>query len=448
MAGVAPPSSSSASGSASGSSNGQAGSMGEAGLSASRYYFSLEDPKENWEVGDKVGAGSFASVYKVRHKGTKEICAAKIIRLNNKMPNEFAMVKDEVDILRDAAHPNMITLYATYKRTNKVWIIMEYCGGGSIQSLYQKLRRPMTEDEIKFILREMLAGLAHMHAHGIIHRDIKGGNVLLTHKGEVKLADFGVSAQLSHSQQRKSTIVGTPYWMAPEVVYEGATYDAKADIWSLGITALEMAEMEPPNSKMDPKMAMYMTPSMPAPTFRKPAAWSSAFRDFVRLTLQKNPARRPSAAALLAHPFLADASIAPLRAAITLVRARAKDSKRARAAAAKAAAKAGKAPAQPHAIRRHAPPHPQHVPRRHRVAAKASPNAAGQANHQAAVLAQANRPIQPMRHRMPAMPAMVASPARPAPMPGLASPRRAAQSPRLGAHMRFLRASNENPPLR
>ena len=281
-----------------------------------------------------MGAGSFASVYKVRHKASKEICAAKIIRMAGKMPNEFASIKDEVDILKDAAHPNMVTLYATYKRASKVWIIMEYCGGGSIQSLYQKLRRPLSEDEIKYIIREMLQGLDHMHSHGIIHRDIKGGNVLLTHKGEVKLADFGVSAQLSHSAQRKKTLVGTPYWMAPEVIYESATYDSKADIWSLGITCIEMAEMSPPNAKMDPKMAMYMTPSMPAPSLRNPHKWSSAFQDFVRLTLQKNPSRRPSAAALLSHPFLADATIEPLKAAVATFRAKAKEAKKMRARAA------------------------------------------------------------------------------------------------------------------
>ncbi|KNC53615.1 STE/STE20 protein kinase [Thecamonas trahens ATCC 50062] len=281
--------------------------------------FSTEDPLKAWEIGDKIGEGSFAVVHKVRNRETREIAAAKIIKSCN--TSAIKEIQAEVEVMmRGTSHPNMVTLNATYNRNGKIWIIMEYCGGNSVYGIYQRLRRPFTENMIKFVIRESLQGLDHMHRSGLIHRDIKGANILLTHRGEVKLADFGVAAQLTHSRQRKSTLVGTPYWMAPEVVYDGATYDSKADIWSLGITCIEMAELKPPNSSIDATTAMYLIPNQPSPNFAKPSRFSPEFRDFVRRCLHKNPAKRPSAAELLAHPFLDGAVIDEMQAAVQEVR--------------------------------------------------------------------------------------------------------------------------------
>eukprot|EP00002_Diphylleia_rotans_P019565 TRINITY_DN377_c0_g1_i5.p1 TRINITY_DN377_c0_g1~~TRINITY_DN377_c0_g1_i5.p1 ORF type:complete len:458 (+),score=86.54 TRINITY_DN377_c0_g1_i5:452-1825(+) len=180
---------------------------------------------------------------------------------------------------------------------------MEYCGGGSITDVCQISERPLTEDQISLICRETLKGLDYLHKQHKLHRDVKGGNILLTEKGEVKLADFGVAAQIANTWAKRNTFVGTPYWMAPEVILENK-YDGKADVWSLGITAIEMAEGVPPLADIHPMRVLFKIPQDPPPKLKEREKWSDAFHDFLAKCLVKDPATRPTAEAMLNHAFL------------------------------------------------------------------------------------------------------------------------------------------------
>jgi serine/threonine protein kinase len=182
---------------------------------------------------------------------------------------------------------------------------MEYCGGGSVSDICNILESGLREDQIALVCREALKGLHYLHSVHKIHRDIKGGNILLTDAGDVKLADFGVSAQLFSTFSKRNTFVGTPYWMAPEVIQEN-TYDGKADIWSLGITAIEMAEIVPPNSDVHPMRVLFMIPRDPPPRLQDKKAWSLLFHQFLKDCLVKDPNKRPTAEKLLQHKFVAN----------------------------------------------------------------------------------------------------------------------------------------------
>lgn len=180
---------------------------------------------------------------------------------------------------------------------------MEYCGAGSVSDIMRLRKKTLTEDEIATILSDTLKGLDYLHIRRKIHRDIKAGNILLNSEGHAKLADFGVAGQLTDTMSRRNTVIGTPFWMAPEVIEE-IGYDCVADIWSLGITALEMAEGKPPYGDIHPMRAIFMIPTKPPPSFREPDRWSPEFIDFVSLCLVKNPEERATANSLLQHPFI------------------------------------------------------------------------------------------------------------------------------------------------
>jgi len=183
---------------------------------------------------------------------------------------------------------------------------MEFCGAGSVSDLMRITDKTMNEEQIAVILKDALKGLIYLHSKRKIHRDIKAGNILLNNKGEGKLADFGVSGQLSDTMAKRQTVIGTPFWMAPEVIQE-VGYDVKADLWSLGITAIEMAEGKPPYSNIHPMRAIFMIPSRPPPKLTEPDKWSKEFNDFVVHCLTKNPEQRPPATDLLKHAFIAKA---------------------------------------------------------------------------------------------------------------------------------------------
>ncbi|VDO81127.1 unnamed protein product [Schistosoma curassoni] len=172
------------------------------------------------------------------------------------LKDDIRSICQEIHTLRECRHPNIVQFYGSYLRNNKLWICMEYCGGQSMQDIYLYTRRPLEEDCIAFVSRETLQGLNFMHNRGRIHRDIKGANILLTDDGHVKVADFGVAAQLNTSIAKRTTLIGTPYWMAPEVASiesRGSGYDGKCDIWGVGITAIEYAELQPPMFDLDPR---------------------------------------------------------------------------------------------------------------------------------------------------------------------------------------------------
>ncbi|XP_056220921.1 TRAF2 and NCK interacting kinase b isoform X10 [Seriola aureovittata] len=231
--------------------------------------------------------------------------------------DEEEEIKAEINMLKKYSHHrNIATYYGAFVKKNppgmddQLWLVMEFCGAGSVTDLIKNTKgNTLKEEWIAYVCREILRGLTHLHQHKVIHRDIKGQNVLLTENAEVKLVDFGVSAQLDRTVGRRNTFIGTPYWMAPEVIAcdenPDATYDFKSDLWSLGITAIEMAEGAPPLCDMHPMRALFLIPRNPAPRL-KSKKWSKKFQSFIESCLVKSHSQRPSTEQLLKHPFIRD----------------------------------------------------------------------------------------------------------------------------------------------
>ncbi|XP_070802024.1 TRAF2 and NCK-interacting protein kinase isoform X1 [Pituophis catenifer annectens] len=231
--------------------------------------------------------------------------------------DEEEEIKQEINMLKKYSHHrNIATYYGAFIKKNppgmddQLWLVMEFCGAGSVTDLIKNTKgNTLKEEWIAYICREILRGLSHLHQHKVIHRDIKGQNVLLTENAEVKLVDFGVSAQLDRTVGRRNTFIGTPYWMAPEVIAcdenPDATYDFKSDLWSLGITAIEMAEGAPPLCDMHPMRALFLIPRNPAPRL-KSKKWSKKFQSFIESCLVKNHGQRPTTEQLMKHPFIRD----------------------------------------------------------------------------------------------------------------------------------------------
>ncbi|XP_035310017.1 mitogen-activated protein kinase kinase kinase kinase 4 isoform X33 [Cricetulus griseus] len=275
---------------------------------------SLRDPAGIFELVEVVGNGTYGQVYKGRHVKTGQLAAIKVMDVTE---DEEEEIKLEINMLKKYSHHrNIATYYGAFIKKSppghddQLWLVMEFCGAGSITDLVKNTKgNTLKEDWIAYISREILRGLAHLHIHHVIHRDIKGQNVLLTENAEVKLVDFGVSAQLDRTVGRRNTFIGTPYWMAPEVIAcdenPDATYDYRSDLWSCGITAIEMAEGAPPLCDMHPMRALFLIPSLPPP--QPPSkTWSKKFFSFIEGCLVKNYMQRPSTEQLLKHPFIRD----------------------------------------------------------------------------------------------------------------------------------------------
>uniref|UniRef100_A0A1A8JF40 non-specific serine/threonine protein kinase n=2 Tax=Nothobranchius kuhntae TaxID=321403 RepID=A0A1A8JF40_NOTKU len=275
---------------------------------------SLRDPAGIFELVEVVGNGTYGQVYKGRHVKTGQLAAIKVMDVTE---DEEEEIKLEINMLKKYSHHrNIATYYGAFIKKSppghddQLWLVMEFCGAGSITDLVKNTKgNSLKEDWIAYISREILRGLAHLHAHHVIHRDIKGQNVLLTENAEVKLVDFGVSAQLDRTVGRRNTFIGTPYWMAPEVIAcdenPDATYDYRSDLWSCGITAIEMAEGAPPLCDMHPMRALFLIPRNPAPRL-KSKKWSKKFQSFIESCLVKSHSQRPSTEQLLKHPFIRD----------------------------------------------------------------------------------------------------------------------------------------------
>ncbi|XP_038630947.1 mitogen-activated protein kinase kinase kinase kinase 4 isoform X2 [Scyliorhinus canicula] len=274
----------------------------------------LRDPGGIFELVEVVGTGTYGQVYKGRHVKTGQLAAIKVMDVTE---DEEEEIKLEINMLKKYSHHrNIATYYGAFIRTNpsshedQLWLVMEFCGAGSVTDLVKKTKgNCLKEDWIAYICREVLRGLAHLHSHHVIHRDIKGQNVLLTENAEVKLVDFGVSAQLDRTMEKRNTFIGTPYWMAPEVIAcdenADSTYDYRSDVWSLGITAIEMAEGAPPLCDMHPMRALFLIPRNSPPKL-KSKKWSKKFINFVENCLVKNYLDRNTTETLLKHSFIRD----------------------------------------------------------------------------------------------------------------------------------------------
>ncbi|BEI86132.1 hypothetical protein CcaverHIS002_0604190 [Cutaneotrichosporon cavernicola] len=261
------------------------------------------DQSSAYTLLEKLGMGSFGTVWKAVHNETGQVVAIKIISGRSAdletTTDDLDEIQAEIAHLRTCLSDKVTRYYGSFIKGYRLWILMEYLAGGSCQDLLQP--GVFTEAQTSAVCRELLLGLDYLHTQGKIHRDIKAANVLFSATGEVKLADFGVAAQLSAYQSQRHTFVGTPFWMAPEVIQQTG-YDARADIWSLGITAIEMAKGEPPMADFHPMKALFMIPKLDAP--RLEGSYSKDFRSFVEMCLQKEPKNRATAKALLQHPFI------------------------------------------------------------------------------------------------------------------------------------------------
>ncbi|XP_074722502.1 myosin-IIIa isoform X1 [Strix uralensis] len=272
------------------------------------------DPSDTWEIIETIGKGTYGKVFKVLNKKNGSKAAVKILDPVHDIDEE---IEAEYNILKALSdHPNVVKFYGMYykkdvKNGDQLWLVLELCNGGSVTDLvkgFLKRGERMNELIIAYILREALMGLQHLHENKTIHRDIKGNNILLTTEGGVKLVDFGVSAQLTSTRLRRNTSVGTPFWMAPEVIaceqQLDSSYDARCDAWSLGITAIELGDGDPPLADLHPMRALFKIPRNPPPTLQQPELWSPEFNDFINKCLTKDYEKRPTVSSLLQHDFI------------------------------------------------------------------------------------------------------------------------------------------------
>jgi len=259
-----------------------------------------------FNVVDQLGTGQYGGVVKAIDKRDDSEVAIKIVNIETDNTKELIR---EIAILSKCNSKYIVNYLGSYRYEDEIWITMEFCGAGSVGDILKITKRTFSEPEIAVISKHTLSGLKYLHKSNIIHRDIKCSNILLNHHGAAKLADFGVSAQLAQTISRRNTVIGSPYWMAPEVLQQN-NYDQKADIWSMGITVIEMAEGRPPLSDLHPLRALLQIPSNPAPTLRDDdvdSSWSPQMRSFVERCLTKDPRQRATASELLKHPFLRNA---------------------------------------------------------------------------------------------------------------------------------------------
>ncbi|TNN81826.1 STE20-like serine/threonine-protein kinase [Liparis tanakae] len=282
------------------------------------------NPEEIWDIIGELGDGAFGKVYKAQNKQDGTLAAAKVI--DTKTEDELEDYMVEIEILASCDHHHIVRLLDAFYFEGKLWILIEFCAGGAVDAIMLELERPLTEPQIRVVCRQTLEALSYLHENKVIHRDLKAGNILLSLSGEVKLADFGVSAKNTKTFQRRDSFIGTPYWMAPEVVmcetFKDRPYDYKADIWSLGVTLIELAQIEPPNHEMNPMRVLLKIAKSEPPTLMHPSRWSPQFNDFLRRALDKNVDNRWSTLQLLQHPFVTSVTDSkPLRELIAEAKA-------------------------------------------------------------------------------------------------------------------------------
>mmetsp|Transcript_15697 Transcript_15697/g.38097 ORF Transcript_15697/g.38097 Transcript_15697/m.38097 type:complete len:518 (+) Transcript_15697:95-1648(+) len=263
------------------------------------------DPAAQYDLSPKaIGQGGMGTIYLATNKKTQKQAAVKKLVLSK--TTDLPALQNEIAMMRTSAHPNVTEYLESFMFDRCLWVVMEYMDGGSLTNLVQALqqrRTDMAEGEMGAFAKASLEAMAFLHSLGRIHRDIKSDNILINTRGEVKIADFGFCVQLTQEKDMRHSMVGTPYWMAPELV-RGHKYDQKVDIWSLGIMLIEMAEFEPPYLKEQPLRALYLIATKGMPRLKQPSKYSSLFTEFFGKCLAVEPSKRGSASELLQHPFL------------------------------------------------------------------------------------------------------------------------------------------------
>ncbi|KAF9099803.1 signal transducing kinase of the PAK [Mortierella sp. AM989] len=269
------------------------------------------DPTKLYRSLVKIGQGASGGVYTAYQVGTNMSVAIKQMNLEQQPKKD--LIINEILVMKESSHKNIVNYIDSFLYRGDLWVVMEYMEGGSLTEVVTT--NEMADPQIGAVCRETLMGLEHLHSKGVIHRDIKSDNVLLSLNGDIKLTDFGFCAQLKESQGKRTTMVGTPYWMAPEVVTR-KEYGPKVDIWSLGIMAIEMLEGEPPYLNENPLRALYLIATNGTPSLQHPEKLSPDFTHFLAQCLEVDPEKRPTATELLKHPFLTRAhsvrTLAPL----------------------------------------------------------------------------------------------------------------------------------------
>uniref|UniRef100_A0A674E3K1 Mitogen-activated protein kinase kinase kinase kinase n=1 Tax=Salmo trutta TaxID=8032 RepID=A0A674E3K1_SALTR len=256
---------------------------------------SFLDPLNDYELIHRIGSGTYGDVFKARNIKSSAMAAIKIVKLDP--GDDITSIQQEITMMKECKHKNIVAYFGSYHRNTKLWICMEYCGGGSLQDIYH-VTGPLKEKQIAYICRETLQ----------VSQPRDGANILITERGDVKLADFGVAAEISASVAKRKSFIGTPYWMAPEVaaVEKKGGYNHLCDIWAVGITAIELAELQPPMFDLHPMRALMLMSksSFQPPRLKDKTKWSAGFQSFVKMSLIKNPRKRPSSETLLQHPFV------------------------------------------------------------------------------------------------------------------------------------------------
>lgn len=267
-----------------------------------RAVVSRDDPMKLYTDFKKIGQGASGSVYVAKLKKTKQAVAIKRMDLNNQPKKD--LIINEIIVMRESLHQNIVNFNESYLVKDELWVVMEYMEGGSLTDVIDN--NQMLEPQIAAVTREVIQGLAHLHSKYIIHRDIKSDNILLDLSGDVKLTDFGFCAKITEDRGKRSTMVGTPYWMAPEVVKQ-KDYGPKVDVWSLGIMVIEMIEGEPPYLDEDPLKALYLIATNGTPTLKHPEKISNALKDFLARCLTVDVEERATMQELVSHPWLSSA---------------------------------------------------------------------------------------------------------------------------------------------
>ncbi|XP_034945837.1 myosin-IIIb-like [Chelonus insularis] len=288
------------------------------GLSQQIDFDLLPNPTERFDLEDVIGEGTYGEVYSAFDHQNNTRVAVKILE---NIADNIEEIEEEYLILKDlSSHPNIPIFFGLFLKKaepsheeDQLWFVMELCTGGSVTDLVQGLKKRgsrLTDHQIAYIIRETVEALIYLHENHCMHRDVKGHNILLTEEGNIKLIDFGVSSHLSMTLARKNTSVGTPYWMAPEVIaceqQLDSSYDCRCDVWSIGITTIELAEGDPPLSDLHPMRALFQIPRNPPPSLKNPDLHSPQMSDFIAECLVKDLEHRPFASELRDHPLLND----------------------------------------------------------------------------------------------------------------------------------------------